>query len=152
MNPKGCIPCILQRLKAKEKEWIEEKVALNERCREIQKQNYYLSLDHRSFYFRQQDKKDITTKVLVDTIKVIISLLLFHNKEIAQKGHTKKEDNTNHRFDEGEAHVSFTITDRSVHKQVIRLLLVAAKKQFTKNEMVCIIIVIINNRNDLRLF
>ena len=70
MNPKGCIPCILQRLKAKEKEWIEEKVALNERCREIQKQNYYLSLDHRSFYFRQQDKKDITTKVLVDTIKV----------------------------------------------------------------------------------
>ena len=83
-----------------------------------------------------KDKKDITTKVLVDTIKVYFSILLCNNKEIAQKGHIKKEDTTNHRFDEGEPHVSFSITDRSIHKQVIRLLLVAAKKQFTKNEMV----------------
>lgn len=70
MNPRGCIPRVLERLRAKEKEWVQEKMLLHERCKEIQRKNYYLSLDHRSFYFKQQDKKDITTKVLVDTIKV----------------------------------------------------------------------------------
>lgn len=74
MNPKGCIPRVLERLRAKESEWIAEKVQLIKRCKEIQKKNYYLSLDHRSCYFKQQDKKDITTKVLVDTIKVHVTM------------------------------------------------------------------------------
>ena len=39
----------------------------------MQKANYYLSLDHRSFYFRQSDKKAITTKALVDELKVVFS-------------------------------------------------------------------------------
>ena len=30
MNPKGCIPRVVERLKAKEKEWIEEKVVLDQ--------------------------------------------------------------------------------------------------------------------------
>lgn len=45
---------------------------LSQRCREVQKANYYLSLDHRSFYFRQSDKKAITTKALVDELKVAL--------------------------------------------------------------------------------
>lgn len=49
----------------------------------------------------------------------------------------KKEDGEEqHRFDEGEGHISVQLTDHSIHKQVIRLLLVTAKKQFTKSEMV----------------
>ena len=104
---------------------MEEKLALNERCTEVQKQNYYLSLDHRSFYFRQQDKKDITTKVLVDTIK-----------EAAMKADGDADGESKKRFDESAPHKSFHFTDPSIHKQVIRLLLVTAKKQFTKSEMV----------------
>ncbi len=30
MNPKGCIPRVVERLKAKEKEWITEKVVLDQ--------------------------------------------------------------------------------------------------------------------------
>lgn len=49
----------------------------------------------------------------------------------------KKEDGEeSHRLDEGEGHICVHLTDHSIHKQVIRLLLVTAKKQFTKNEMV----------------
>lgn len=84
-----------------------------------------MSLDHRSFYFRQTDKKEITTKVLIDTIKDLAS------KQAADPPHEKG------RFDEGEPQFRFAFANRVVHKQVLRLLLVAGKRQFARGEMVC---------------
>ena len=102
-----------------------------QRCREIQKQNYYLSLDHRSFYFRQSDKKEITTKVLIDTIKELAA------KQAAEaSSHSLDEPREKGRFDEGEPPFRFAFANRVVHKQVLRLLLVAGKRQFTRTEMV----------------
>lgn len=102
-----------------------------------------MSLDHRSFYFRQTDKKNITTKVLVDTIKELASKQTLKNAQNAES--TDNGDNTQAvveqekgRLDGGEAHLQFSFPNRSVHKQVIRLLLVAGKRQFTRSEMVCV--------------
>ena len=41
-------------------------------------------------------------------------------------------------YDNTEPHMEFVFTDHAVHKQVIRLLLVCAKRQFTKREMVSV--------------
>lgn len=83
-----------------------------------------MSLDHRSFYFRQTDKKEITTKVLIDTIKDLAA------KHAADHPHAKG------RFDQGDPQFRFAFANRVVHKQVLRLLLVAGKRQFARGEMV----------------
>lgn len=37
--------------------------------RKIYEQNYHKSLDHRSFYFKQQDKRNLSSKVMVQEIR-----------------------------------------------------------------------------------
>ncbi|KAK8828976.1 hypothetical protein WA538_000978, partial [Blastocystis sp. DL] len=118
LDPRGAIPRVLQRLKEKLAQWSEEKVALNERCREVQKANYYLSLDHRSFYFRQSDKKAITTKALVDELKDRVG-----------------DPPVSGVCDEGESPLAVAFPDEVVHKQVLRLLLVAAKRQLGRSDV-----------------
>ena len=39
-------------------------------CPQLLERNYHKSLDHRSFYFGQSDKKAIQPKMLVQEIKV----------------------------------------------------------------------------------
>eukprot|EP00941_MAST-03F_sp_MAST-3F-sp1_P000344 g344.t1 len=68
-NPAGAIPIILKRLKQKNVEWRRVRKELDKGWREVLKKNYTKSLDHRSFYFRQQDKKGVTTKYLLSDIK-----------------------------------------------------------------------------------
>lgn len=68
-NPAGSIPIILNRLKQKELEWCKVRQDMNKSWREIQEKNYYKSLDHRSFYFKQQDRRYISPKSLFLEIK-----------------------------------------------------------------------------------
>lgn len=83
--------------------------------------------------------------MLIDTIKDLASKQTLKNAQHAEN--TDKGDNAENtqavveeqekgRLDGGEAHLQFSFPNRSVHKQVIRLLLVAGKRQFTKSEMV----------------
>ena len=88
--------------------------------------------------------------MLIDTIKDLASKQALQNAQNAQNAqsdeNTDKTDNAENpqavveqekgRLDGGEAHLQFSFPNRSVHKQVIRLLLVAGKRQFTKSEMV----------------
>jgi histone deacetylase complex regulatory component SIN3 len=67
-NPGGTIPVILRRLKQKDVEWRKARVELSRHWKEIQEKNHYKSFDHRSFYFRQSDKKYLSTKQLVQEI------------------------------------------------------------------------------------
>lgn len=62
--------------------------------------------------------------MLIDTIKDLAS------KQAADPPHEKG------RFDEGEPQFRFAFANRVVHKQVLRLLLVAGKRQFARGEMV----------------
>uniref|UniRef100_A0A7S1BCU2 Sin3 C-terminal domain-containing protein n=1 Tax=Corethron hystrix TaxID=216773 RepID=A0A7S1BCU2_9STRA len=68
-NPAKTIPVILRRLRQKDLEWRTARQILMKRWKEQNEQNYYRSLDHRSSYWRQQDKKHTSTRALVHEIK-----------------------------------------------------------------------------------
>lgn len=62
-TPYSCIPVILNRLRQKDEEWTHARHLMNQGVwRDIQTKNYFKSFDHRSFYFRQADKKNTNVK------------------------------------------------------------------------------------------
>ncbi|CAJ1939999.1 unnamed protein product [Sphenostylis stenocarpa] len=62
-NASLALPVILTRLKQKQDEWARCRADFNKVWAEIYAKNYHKSLDHRSFYFKQQDTKSLSTKV-----------------------------------------------------------------------------------------
>lgn len=65
------LPVILTRLKQKQEEWLRCRVDFNKVWAEVYARNHHKSLDHRSFYFKQQDTKCLSSKALVAEIKEI---------------------------------------------------------------------------------
>lgn len=61
-NPSLALPVILTRLKQKQEEWTRCRTDFNKVWAEIYVKNHYKSLDHRSFYFKQQESKNLSTK------------------------------------------------------------------------------------------
>ena len=61
-NVSVALPVILNRLKQKQEEWSKCRSDMNKVWAEVYAKNYHKSLDHRSFYFKQQDKKSLSTK------------------------------------------------------------------------------------------
>ncbi|CAI9092801.1 OLC1v1028134C1 [Oldenlandia corymbosa var. corymbosa] len=70
-SPSCALPVILTRLKQKQEEWARCRSDFNKVWAEIYAKNYHKSLDHRSFYFKQQDTKSLSTKVLLAEIREI---------------------------------------------------------------------------------
>ncbi|XP_028090187.1 paired amphipathic helix protein Sin3-like 4 isoform X2 [Camellia sinensis] len=70
-NAPLALPVILTRLKQKQEEWAKCRSDFNKVWAEIYAKNYHKSLDHRSFYFKQQDTKSLSTKALSVEIKEI---------------------------------------------------------------------------------
>jgi paired amphipathic helix protein Sin3a len=64
-SPASAIPVILARLKTKDEEWRRQRTKLNEGWKETLEKNYIKSLDHRSFYFKQNEKKLLTAKTMI---------------------------------------------------------------------------------------
>lgn len=79
-NPVATIPIVLKRLQQKEKEWKKTRQDLNKTWKEIVEKNHYKSFDHRSFYFRQQDKKYISSKNLLNEITSRENLISNNNE------------------------------------------------------------------------
>ena len=61
-NADVALPVILTRLKQKQEEWSRCQSDFNKIWAEIYAKNYHKSLDHRSFYFKQQDTKILSAK------------------------------------------------------------------------------------------
>lgn len=61
-NPSLALPVILTRLKQKQEEWTKCRSDFNKVWAEIYAKNHFKSLDHRSFYFKQQDSKNLSSK------------------------------------------------------------------------------------------
>ncbi|GKA02070.1 paired amphipathic helix protein Sin3-like protein 2 isoform X1, partial [Tanacetum coccineum] len=61
-SPSTAVRVILIRMKQKQEEWIKCREDFNKVWADIYAKNHYKSLDHRSFYFKQQDSKDLSTK------------------------------------------------------------------------------------------
>jgi len=70
-NPGGAIPVILARLKQKDEEWRQKRIEMNKTWKQMMEKNYQKSLDHRSFYFKQGDRKLLSLKPLVSEIRDI---------------------------------------------------------------------------------
>ncbi|GMI99169.1 SIN3-like 2 [Hibiscus trionum] len=68
-NPSLALPVVLTRLKQKQEEWTKCRLDFNKVWAEIYSKNHYKSLDHRSFYFKQQDSKNLSAKSLLAGIK-----------------------------------------------------------------------------------
>ncbi|MCL7022371.1 hypothetical protein MKW94_028700 [Papaver nudicaule] len=70
-NTSVALPVILTRLKQKQEEWSRCRSDFNKVWADIYAKNHHKSLDHRSFYFKQQDAKSLSTKGLLSEIKEI---------------------------------------------------------------------------------
>ncbi|XP_018457757.1 paired amphipathic helix protein Sin3-like 5 [Raphanus sativus] len=70
-NSHIALPVILTRLKQKQEEWARCRSDFRKVWAEVYAKNHHKSLDHRSFYFKQQDSKNLSTKGLVAEIKDI---------------------------------------------------------------------------------
>lgn len=68
LNPSVAVPVVLARLKQKDEQWRRARLEMNKIWREVCEKNYYKSLDHRSFYFKQADKRELSAKNLVQEI------------------------------------------------------------------------------------
>jgi hypothetical protein len=83
-NPNITVPVVLKRLKQKDQEWTKARREWNKIWREVNEKNYYKSLDHQSFFFKQNDKKNLAPKGKKDffQVEIIFKVLV---AEIKQK-------------------------------------------------------------------
>eukprot|EP00775_Hariotina_reticulata_P006274 gene6274-6513_t len=68
-NPVVAIPVLITRLEQKVQEWLKVREEMNITWRKVFEQNYHKSLDHRSFYFKQSDKKSLMPKAMLQEIR-----------------------------------------------------------------------------------
>ncbi|XP_074563729.1 paired amphipathic helix protein Sin3-like 4 [Curcuma longa] len=113
-NASLALPVILTRLKQKQEEWSRCHLDFNKVWAEIYAKNYHKSLDHRSFYFKQQDSKNLSTKILLSEIK-----------EISDK--MKKEDDILHAVAAKNRHpiipnMEFKYADVDIHEDLYQII------------------------------
>ena len=72
-HPAVSIPIVLKRMEEKEKEWLDIQGHMDSLWSKVYAQNYHKSLDHRSFYFKQMDKKRLSAKSMISEIKDLSS-------------------------------------------------------------------------------
>ncbi|XP_024973666.1 paired amphipathic helix protein Sin3-like 2 isoform X2 [Cynara cardunculus var. scolymus] len=125
-NPALALPVILTRLKQKQEDWTKCRSDFNKVWAEIYAKNHYKSLDHRSFYFKQQDSKNLSTKSLVTEIK-----------EIKEKG--QKDDDVLLSIAAGSRHyivpnLEFEFTDKDIHEDLLKLIKYSCEEICTTKE------------------
>ncbi|ESQ41476.1 hypothetical protein EUTSA_v10012461mg [Eutrema salsugineum] len=112
-NPAAALPVILTRLKQKQDEWTKCREDFNVVWSDVYAKNHYKSLDHRSFYFKQQDSKNLSAKALVSEIKDL-------------KEKSQKEDDVLLSISAGYRqpiipHLEYEYLDRTIHEDLFKL-------------------------------
>ncbi|KAE9590399.1 putative transcription regulator Others family [Lupinus albus] len=126
-NPTHSLPVIITRLKQRQEEWTRCRSDFNKVWAEIYAKNHYKSLDHRSFYFKQQDSKNLSSKSLVAEIK-----------EIKEK--QQKEDDILQSIAAGNKqplipHLEFEYSDTSIHEDLYKLIQYSCEELFSSKEL-----------------
>jgi paired amphipathic helix protein Sin3a len=70
-SPVVALPTIIMRLEGKDKEWRIVRESMNRLWRKVYEANYHKSLDHRSFIFKQQDKKNLTPRAMLAVSRLV---------------------------------------------------------------------------------
>ncbi|XP_076901837.1 paired amphipathic helix protein Sin3-like 2 [Bidens hawaiensis] len=125
-NPSLALPIILTRLKQKQDDWTKCRSDFNKVWAEIYAKNHYKSLDHRSFYFKQQDSKNLSTKSLVTEIKDI-------------KEKNQKDKDLLLSVAAGSRHYvmpnyEFEFTDNDIHQDMLKLVKYSCDEMCTSKE------------------
>ncbi|KAI3808698.1 hypothetical protein L1987_24656 [Smallanthus sonchifolius] len=125
-NPSVALPVILLRLKQKQEEWAKCRSDFDKVWADVYVKNHYKSLDHRSFYFRQQDSKNLSTKCLVTEIK-----------EIKEK--SQKDDDALLSIAAANRHsimpnLEFEYTDKDIHDDLFKLIKYSCEEICTTKE------------------
>ncbi|KAG2333907.1 hypothetical protein Bca52824_005087 [Brassica carinata] len=112
-NPAAALPVILTRLKQKQEEWTKCREDFNVVWADVYAKNHYKSLDHRSFYFKQQDSKNLSAKALVTEIKDL-------------KENSQEEDDVLLSVAAGHRqplipHFEYEYFDRTIHEDLFKL-------------------------------
>ncbi|KAL1355185.1 paired amphipathic helix protein Sin3-like 4 isoform X2 [Arachis hypogaea] len=126
-NASLALPVILTRLKQKQDEWARCRADFNKVWAEIYAKNYHKSLDHRSFYFKQQDTKSLSTKALLAEIK-----------EISEK--KRKEDDVLLAIAAGNRrpvlpNLEFEYTDSDIHEDLYQLVKYSCGEMCTTEQL-----------------
>lgn len=126
-NASLALPVILTRLKQKQEEWARCRSDFNKVWAEIYSKNYHKSLDHRSFYFKQQDYKSLGAKALLAEIK-----------EISEK--KRKEDDVLLAIAAGNRrsivpHLEFEYSDPDIHEDLYQLIKYSCGEMCTTEQL-----------------
>ena len=70
-GPSVAVPVVLARLKQKDEDWRRSLREWSRTWREVDSKNFYKSLDHQGISFKQNDKKNITSRHFVQDIEAI---------------------------------------------------------------------------------
>lgn len=119
--PQVAISVMLRRMDECDKRWTEDKVEKEKEWKEIQELNYPRSLDHRSFYFRQSEKKQIGIKAMVDAIKK----LAFDRRS---------KDASTAPYETEAPHIECSLVPPSIHTHALGMILAVAQKSSPKSE------------------
>jgi len=114
-HPVLSVPVLLERLKNKHEEWVRLRRETVKSWEGVQERNALKSLDHRSFYFKQLDKRTVGTRVLLGEII---------------PGEEQKADPAEDGEGEGAAQdqpaatgtIRFTLPDPSIHADVYNVI------------------------------
>ncbi|XP_051122628.1 paired amphipathic helix protein Sin3-like 5 [Andrographis paniculata] len=125
-NAPGSLPVLLFRLKQKQQQWESCRAQFNKVWSEIYAKNYHKSLDHRSFYFKQQDERNLSAKALLAEIK-----------EISEKN--QNEDEIALSISAGyrqpiRPHMEFEYPDPDIHKDLYQIMKYSCGKLCTPEE------------------
>ncbi|KAI3722352.1 hypothetical protein L2E82_33388 [Cichorium intybus] len=125
-NPTVSLPVVLIRMKQKQDEWTKCRADFNKVWADIYAKNHYKSLDHRSFYFKQQDSKNLSTKCLVAEIK-----------EMKEK--SQKDDDVLLSLAAGNRHsiipnLEFEFNDKEIHDDLFKLIKYSCEEICTTKE------------------
>ncbi|KAK9061738.1 hypothetical protein SSX86_018921 [Deinandra increscens subsp. villosa] len=125
-NPSVTLPIVLIRLKQKQEEWTKCRSDFNKVWADVYAKNHYKSLDHRSFYFKQQDSKNLSTKCLVTEIK-----------EIKEK--SQKDDDVLLSIAAGNRHsvmsnLEFEFIEKDIHEDLFKLIKYSCEEICTTKE------------------
>nr|GEV21466.1 paired amphipathic helix protein Sin3-like 2 isoform X1 [Tanacetum cinerariifolium] len=127
-SPSTVLPVILNHMKKKLEEWIKCREDFNKVWADIYAKNHYKSLDHRSFYFKQQDSKDLSIKCLVAAIK--------ETKEKSQKDDDMLYSVAARSRHSILPHLEYDLTDKDIHEDLFKIIKYFCEEVFSTKAQV----------------
>eukprot|EP00210_Caulerpa_lentillifera_P005549 g5308.t1 len=125
-NPVVSVPVVLCRLQQKNEEWAGVLRTMNGHWQGVADTNFHKSLDHRSFYFKQQDKKTLAPKTLLQDLKEAAEAARTDQKLISLSSGVPVQSLF-------VPHLQFAFEDFEVHEDLFNIVRFAASKMLPPN-------------------